>query len=371
VIDPRVRQFAEGRHATLSDALSGFAVRGDRPVLEDVLLEHARDAQGRSNDRVAFALDDGGWIGRWLDGLASGSWWTRAESAEKLGRSGVARAVPALSKAMEDPVPEVRLRAAQALGQLGTGPALRPLIDALCEPNRWSAIRVAEILTARGEEVADEIEAAFERLTPRGKLAALDVAANLRAGRAVPWLERLLRDTEADVRARAAHALGAIGEPASGPALTRALSDDAWPVRAMAARAIGRVRHEPAIDALCAALRDREWWVRRNAATALRALGPVGLDALRRMLADPDNFARHQAIVMLEEARVVDDDVAHLASGGESRERAVALVRALVGAGQLGRLRVLREQHPDARVRAALAGLVPVESDTEREEARR
>jgi HEAT repeat protein len=314
---------------------------------------------------VAQALDDAGAIDRWLGGLRARSWWRRADAAEKLGRAGVARAIPPLTQAMEDEVPEVRLRAAQALGLLGTGPALRPLVDALCEPNRWSAIRVAEILTARGEEVVDEIEHAFDGLTPRGKLAALDVVANLRARRAVPWLERRLDDSDADVRARAAHALGAIGDPTSGPALVRALADDAWPPRAMAARALGRVGHEPAIEPLARALRDREWWVRRNAAHALRAMGPAGLDALRGMLGDEDTYARHQAILMLEEARVVDEDVVHLIDTGERRERATALVRALVRAGQLGRLQVLREQHPDPRVRAALAGLVPADGPGE------
>jgi HEAT repeat protein len=128
----------------------------------------------------------------------------------------------------------------------------------------------------------------------------------------------------------------------------------------MAARALGRLRHEAAIDRLTEALRDPEWWVRTNAAEALRAMGPAGLDALRRMLADDDTYARHQAVLMLEEAGVLDVEVGHLASADtEKRTRARELVLALVDAGQLDRLRGLREEHSDPKVRAAIAGLVP------------
>ena len=368
VLEPLVREYAAGRHDSLDDALAGYMLQGDRPVLEEALLEHARDPKGRSNERVARAIDERGWVDVYLRGLASRSWWRRAETAEKLGRSGASRAIPALVEAMEDPVSEVRLRAAQALGELGTGSALRPLVDALCEPSRWSAIRIAEILTKRGEDVVDELAGAFDGLNPTGKLAALDILARLRARRAVGWLEGRLIDPEPDVRARAAHALGAIGDPAPGPALVRALGDDAWPARAMAARALGRIRHEPAIERLCEALRDPEWWVRSNAAEALRALGSAGLDALRGMLDDEDTYARHQAILMLEEAGVLDEEVGHLVDTDETRRApARALVHALIAAGQVDRLRDLRDNHADSRVRTALGGLVgalgPAEDD--------
>ena len=54
------------------------------------------------------------------------------------------------------------------------------------------------------------------------------------------------------------------------------------------------------ITALAASLSDHEWWVRSNAADALRRLGQTGVDALIAALDGPDQFARDQALAMLE-----------------------------------------------------------------------
>ena len=88
------------------------------------------------------------------------------------------------------------------------------------------------------------------------------------------------------MRARAAHALGAIGARRC-----RARADDvrsptpSGPCARWRRRRLGRVHDAAAIPAACAALRDREWWVRANAAEALRLAGPAGVDALEGMLA--------------------------------------------------------------------------------------
>jgi len=186
---------------------------------------------------------------------------------------------------------------------------------------------------------------------------------------AAPWLVERLADPERDVRARACHALGCIGDPNRAYELTRALDDPEWPVRAMAAKALGRIRHTAAIPALCDALGDDEWWVRYNAAQALRAMNAKGLEALERALDSTDRFARHQAVLMLQEAGVVDARVARLASADEAeRERAVRFIERLVAAGQLDRLRGLAAEHPDQATRSALSALLPPEGEEGKED---
>ena len=54
-----------------------------------------------------------------------------------------------------------------------------------------------------------------------------------------PWMHERLADPEADVRSRAASALGLLGDMEAGDELTAALADAEWPVRAMAAKALG------------------------------------------------------------------------------------------------------------------------------------
>ena len=51
-------------------------------------------------------------------------------------------------------------------------------------------------------------------------------------------MTRCLADPHPDIRARAAHGLGLLGDPASAEDLIRATRDPEWPVRVMAAKAL-------------------------------------------------------------------------------------------------------------------------------------
>ena len=353
-LEPRILRWVHGDGTSLRLALGGVA-RGERAVVESVLLDHVQRVRGVEHDRLAHALDELGFVECYRRGVQSGRWWKRAASAEKLGMSGARRAARDLAGMLEDPVPEVRIRAAAALGVLGGEAAVRPLILALDEPSRWSTIRIADILTGMGQPVLEELVGLFPRMTVHGKLAAIDILGRVRSVEVVDWLRARLLNDHRDVRARACHALGTIGDADSGPAVAQMLRDPEWPVRAMAAKALGRLRYQAAIPGLGLAVRDPEWWVRANAAEALRRMGDPGLAALEALLDDADTFARHQAVLMLQEAGVVDQRIEALGGpDGPERRRAEALVVKLVAAGHLGRLRELEVVHPDPGVRRAL-----------------
>ncbi len=359
MLEPDVLAYAHGEHASLLPALGGRVRRGDRRALEELLLDHLQRVRGIERRRLGRALDELGYVNEYLAGLRRRTWWRRAEAAEKLGIAHSKRAADALAAALHDEVYEVRLRAAKALGTLRGVGAVRPLIEALSEPNRWSTIRVADILSSMGPAVVEEIVAAFPDLNLAAKVAAIDILGSSRALQAADWMRVRLNDIEPDVRARACVAMGAIDGPEAGPALVGALRDPQWEVRAMAARALERIRHEPAVPTLCDALRDREWWVRANAAGALRRMGNPGITALQDMLDDHDGFAREQAVLMLEEAGVLDEAVDDIASPDVERRRVARefLVRFL-RVGQHSRLRDHVVRHPDPRVRESLAALM-------------
>jgi HEAT repeat protein len=358
-LEPRVLAYAHGSQASILSALGGGVRRRDRAVVEAILLDHASRVRGVEHERLCRALDELGFVDRYLARLSGPRWWQRAEAAENLGLAAASRATSKLAAALDDEVSEVRLRAAKALGLVGGRAAVLPLVKALTEPNRWSTIRIADILTDMGSEVVKELMDGFAKLNAHAKLAALDILGRIRSLDAVPWLLKRLEDPEADVRARAAHALGAIGVVDAAPPLRKALDDDEWPVRAMAAKALGRIHDAAAIPALCRALRDREWWVRANAAEALKLAGPAGVEALEGMLEDADLFAKHQACLMLEDAGLLDRRVAQLAANGPVRAAAESVVTRFVQAGQVGRLRELQATHTEAKVREALARLLP------------
>ena len=365
VLEPAILRWVHGDEPSVRKALEGTASPRDRRVVEEILLDHAQRVRGMERERLGAALDDLGYVDRWMEALSASRWWRRAAGAEKLGIAGAPRSTERLVAALHDDVPEVRIRAAKALGAVGGEAAVAPLVHALREPNRWSTIRIADILAAMREDVVRELMSEYRGSGINARLATLDILARIRSLVPVAWLEERLGDAERDVRARACHALGAIGSPDSGGALAKALDDSEWPVRAMAAKALGRIGFHAAIPALSASLRDPEWWVRANAAEALRVMGPKGIEALDRMLDDRDVYARHQAVLMLQECGELDRQVTLLARPqGPEREAAESLIRRFVRVGQVGRLRELGETHPDASVRERLAGLLGVAVDS-------
>ena len=95
--------------------------------------------------------------------------------------------------------------------------------------------------------------------------------------------------------------------------------------------------------------------MRANAAEALRALGNPGLVALDRMLDDSDRYARHQAVLMMQESGELDRRVENLASyDPDEVTRAKAWLARVCRAGQDGRLREIAERHRNAEVRRRL-----------------
>ncbi len=359
-LEPRVLAYAHGTEPSLMAVLGRPIRRAERRVLERIFLDHVQRVEGIERERLARALDELGYVEEYVAGVGSPRWWRRAECAERLGLAGASRATGVLIRALDDEVSEVRLRAAKALGAVGGRAAVRPLLRALNEPNRWSTIRIGDILAGMGSPVVAELLDAFPDLSLHAKVAALDILGRVRSLEAVGWLRARLGDREPDIRARAAHALGQIGDLEAGADLVEALGDREWPVRAMAAKALGKLRCRQAVPRLAELLRDRQWWVRANAAEALRLMPPAGIEALERALADPDAYARHQACLMLEEAGVLEQRISALAGpDGPAREAAVELVRRFVAAGQTGRLRELAERHQAAEVRSALAALLP------------
>ncbi len=358
-LEPRVLRYAHGDAVSIIEALGGSVSRTDRGVIEEILLSHLERVKGIEGERLRGALDQLHFVDDYLHQLQSGRWWTRARAAERLGLAGAVRATGKLAHALGDESSEVRIRAAQALGLVGGTAAVRPLIQALREQSRWSSIRIADILAGMGPRVVDDLVAHFPGLELHARVSVLDILGRIRAPHVAPWLRAWLEDEEPDVRARACHALGVLGDLEAKDALRRALKDAQWPVRAMAAKALGRLRQIEAIPDLSEALRDREWWVRSNAAEALRQMGPAGIQALTRMLHDRDLFARHQAVLKLEEAGVLDEKVA-LLSAEDARERAAgeSLVQSFIESGQIGRLLELSVGHRDGGVRQRLKRLL-------------
>lgn len=164
-------------------------------------------------------------------------------SREKDGRRV---ALPLLIRLLKDPVPSVRAEAARVLGQWGS--------------KRTSAIR---------------------GLT-----------------------ERMLEDSDSEVRRQASEALSRMGEAAL-PAFVKALKHENWDRRIQGARFLGKLGPQgaSAVSDLVEALMDKRMEVRREAIKALGEIGPEGASSfpsLTRASKDKDPKIRKLAQEALE-----------------------------------------------------------------------
>jgi HEAT repeat protein len=109
-------------------------------------------------------------------------------------------------------------------------------------------------------------------------------------------IKALSHQKQADVRRKAAEALGRIGDTAGVPALIEALDDTDKGVRLIAAYWLGNIGHPTAVPALMEALVDTSRGVRTYAAVALGMIGdPAAVPALSKALHDSDEEVRLEA----------------------------------------------------------------------------
>jgi len=326
----------------------------DRALFAKLCLDRLQGPDPGSHRRLGAWLESQGLVRGWLRDLSSRNPWKRARAAELLGKVRIRYSVEPLVEALGDPVFDVRMRAARALGALGGKRARSALVAALADETRWSVIRIADLLSAMGPDVVTELILAFPDMSRASRLATLDLIAHLGDASATEFLVGCLDDLDRDVRARAAAGIGRIGDRRGLAVLRIALQDNEWPVRAMSAKALGQLGDTGSIDGLCASLRDPEWWVRANAGEALHALGESGTNALVAMLDDQDQFARDQALATLESSGYLDNCLAGIEvppTAGTDALVAIRVLESLMTRQPRTRVHALRERltHPAAR----------------------
>ena len=134
----------------------------------------------------------------------------------------------------------------------------------------------------------DEIEEHFYELDWDGGRGWAHADALIKIGKpAVPYLIKALNKRYDDgMRARAAHALGEIGDPSAIKALTEALKDKLFDVHYEAGLALAKIG-KLAVPYLIKALKGRSEIQRQYAADALGEIGdPSAIKALTKALED-------------------------------------------------------------------------------------
>jgi len=259
-----------------------------------------------------------------------------------------------LVQALSHPDPEVRRKAAEALGRIAEKGEARAVVEAGAVP------KLVECLDDADEYVRGNAAYALDRIAWRGEARAV-----VEAG-AVPKLVKCLDDENKGVRANAACALGEIAKGGEAravvsagavPKLVKCLDDAHENVRGNAALALGSIAEKGearavvsagAVPKLVKCLDDENKGVRANAACAL---GEIAKGGEARAVVDAGAVPR--LVERLDDAHEYVRGNAAWALGSIAEK---GDARAVVDAGGVPKLvKCLDDENKDVRVNAAWA----------------
>jgi HEAT repeat protein len=230
-----------------------------------------------------------------IEQLQSFDWNLRAQAAEALGRIGDEHAVEPLVTALKDDDSDVRQEAAEALDRFGWQPKDESEQRLYFVAKKdWD-----KCVELDGETVAALIGVLRDK-NPQVRRKAAEALGQIENPALKP-LVATLRDDKSEVRNKASEALVAIGGLGVIQPLIAALEDKHFYTRETAAESLGKIGDECAVKPLVAALGDTYWKVRERAAEALGRIGDgYAIEPLFAMLKDEDSDVRQKAAEALD-----------------------------------------------------------------------
>ncbi|NEO23661.1 MULTISPECIES: HEAT repeat domain-containing protein [unclassified Moorena] len=215
-----------------------------------------------------------------------------------LEKIGIKATINRLIKFLDDDDSSVRIRAAEALEKIGTEATIEPLMKCLYDNDSSVRRSAAEALGKIGRKATinplvkcleeDDDDSDVRR-------SAVDALGKIGTEATIESLIKCLDDKDSSVRRSAVDALGKIRTKATIKPLIKCLDDKDSSVRISAADALGKIRTEAAIQPLIKCLNYHNDFVRTSAADALGKIGKEAvIDPLTKWL-DNDNYFVHSS----------------------------------------------------------------------------
>lgn len=280
----------------------------------------------------------------------------RAKAAGALGKIKDSSAVDKLLELLiSDPIPFVRVRVSQALGSIGHPAVIDYLVNVLKDPEWWVRVRAVEALEQFGENAVSALLIALEdddREVRRRSAVALErigyvekIIKEYRQEEFKPELRNVLflvartgvieslsdklRGPDSHLTKRIVRILGeAKAEVASNILLELLGKTSDWTLKSRIIESLGRIGTQEAVPVLIECLKDDEYWVRRSSVESLSMLQASNrADDIAEILADPSPLAREsalKALSQLKSAKHAEDIIARL-NDPSSRVRSTSL----------------------------------------------
>ncbi|MCU0785856.1 MAG: HEAT repeat domain-containing protein [Verrucomicrobia bacterium] len=276
------------------------------PALIELLAGALNDSDSEVRREAASALgdlkDDGALhalIGAVRDPVEP----VQEAAIQALERQGEMAAVGPLVSALLHGTPTIQWRAAHALKVL----QWRPRTEAE-EIQSLVAMGEIERTLVFGAAAVNAVAAVLKTGSYEKRVAAVNVLGEINEPTVIKPLQDALRDPDALVRTAVAYALARVGGPQVVPGLIHALKDNDRNVRVAVAVALGKLSDARAVEPLILLLKDKEWEVR---AAALESLGRLGdaraFKPVAERLDDKDQEVRQYAVDAV--AQVGDESI--------------------------------------------------------------
>ncbi|GEM_PF-886910 len=262
--------------------LSSRRRRQHRHVLRKVLTDFAQDLSGETAERLVYFFYAFGFVDELCELLKSRHWWIRAQAARDLGLIRARRGIRYLTAALEDVHPDVRNQAMQSLIVLVGVEALRTIFRISRDLSAWTQVELSVIVMGFKEKAVPYLIEALDSSDESVVFFSLEMLSQIGFTAAVePLLNLLTTHPRTSIRAKAAEALGRLGDGrAEGPLLSHISSGDTT-LRLKAIEAVGRIGSPQAVQPLLRQWERGDIHERIVIARAIARCGEEGLSVIR------------------------------------------------------------------------------------------
>jgi len=274
----------------------------DRRLLLHLFSDLLKRVTGKYAERFVRVMRMMGIVEECMTRIRDRRWVIRAESCAILGVFPDPAVKMGLYRALDDPMPEVRVEAARSLVRLGAVRSVMELIHYLVTEEGLPSLAVVDLFRNLGSgSVAELLELLRGETTVAAKVVVIDALGHSNDLQAVPALLEFYAHPVKNVRMATLQSLGLLRDPRASPAVLLAMTDSDWEVRTQAAITAGQIGVNEAIPLLEQLLEDEHWWVRYRAAEALHRVGGRGIEALHSASTRAHPFAAEIAWGVLRE----------------------------------------------------------------------
>lgn len=337
---------------------------GARQAAEEALLERLRTATSEQRPLLESLFRTWGFLEMRRVLLRRGDNWERAHSALVLGRIHCTEALPDLLWMLERAEADTQVQIVNALELLREPTAIEALIEFLVRRGERATRPVLSALIGCGRSAPERL---LPYLNHKLALVRTSVAAALAEVASVHEVSALIQavsDSEPEVRAKVARAMGRAADPRAFEALRRLAADPVWYVRLRAIDALSQIPLPEVPEQLLQGLRDKDRRVRAKAAIALYRIAGDPVSLLRKIREElKDRYALEALVTALEREGTTWRAINNVCSSTAGmRQESQALIIELLRARKFTSVLYALEALPDQAVRQELLRLVSEEA---------